>query len=427
MPRDSHRAFFVEIIFELSQQREVSIDTTRYFQSLTIEEHTDDGGNKGNLTLFDEEHDVLESIVVTGTRKMRFRFDWEENRGRRQTPFFNAEITKYTPTFTPEGVSLSLDFISKGYYEQSIDRNRRPLSWPEGTKVSKIVRDLARKHNWRTKDERGRDTVEEVSNPFQQPIQVGKNQTDMDFIREDLLKRATNKNSEAFRVRLDDETDPPILHFHSDQFLDEGGVKKTFGFAKGDVEDLISFEPSDLEIFSTLLGGRDSKHDSTDSEQGESKTERSDNPDGAGKQRVGPNESEQRNLGDSETKSQHSVVAREVRDLQAQARAKISRAKSSNIKAEAQAMGSRDVRPWDLAAFKYEVQPGNPHFLSGIYRVLGVTHELGSDSWTVTYSLQRKGTLPTGESGEDVRGKRVERTQRENLGAGLEFISKSVQ
>lgn len=148
---DSYAPIIMEIVLRTPDGL-VEIPSHDYFQSLQIENAVDEVWT-GTLTLFDPDDDFLENLILyTGLQGtgggvlLRWNWDTPTSGGLVAAPLFEAEIIDYHPEFTAEGVAMALDLVGAAGLVPVIDRRTR--SFPAGTKISDIFREIAEDRGW---------------------------------------------------------------------------------------------------------------------------------------------------------------------------------------------------------------------------------------------------------------------------------------
>ena len=422
---DSYKPLFHEIIFVVGQGRNarfVDIPSHEFLQSINVNLITT-GAWTGQIVLFDQDGDFIENLVLLAGRDRRilFRWGWDDGRGLESYPLYQGAITFYTPAFTPEGVTLTLDLISSSVIEQVLDRKTR--SFGEGRRCSDIVREIADQNNWVHVDKRTkRDTIETTEGPLEKSL-AQKDESDLKFIRDKVEKEAVNLDKKAVRFFFDRDN---VLHFHSDLFLikqdNDHHFAATYKFARDAMGEVLSFQPKDTAIFKALLGGANADYIAIDSIGGTKLLIKSTQTKGLPNSRneVGQDASFQTPLfGTKQAKI--NLIARDARELDRLAASQHSRLRSFAYEADLQVLGTHAVQALDHIKVDYIKRDGRSHYLSGAFHVHGVTHSVDSSGWVTDMSMMRSGTRPptdvpsTGtpkqEIDREISGKETRETQ----------------
>ena len=422
---------FIDIRFVRSNGEQVAIDPSKYFQSLTMEEKSE-SAMSGSIVLFDEDFDVLESLLITSgsNREMRFRWGWLDESSKKPIPFYKVFVTGYKPQPSYEGLTLNIEYITTGSFRQAIDKKPKPQSWKANTPLHQIVQDLADYYGWRTQDNKGRKTIEPTNISLDQGININ-DETPFSFIKNRLKPRAVNQFGEGFRCALNGEGDDEetVIHFHSEDFVAKqepnNSVAKKYVYARGINSEVESFEPEDNSFFQSLVGVKEGEFAGTESQQGEKLEETTERQ--GQNQRHEQHESTMTRLTEEELiRSRTYISARNINDYRSKVQQFISQQLEGVMQASMSVHGTNDVVPFDRINVEYTLPNGRPHYMSGVYSVFGITHEVGTDSWKTSFNLRRRGGLETVQ-GDDVVGQLEDRNTDESIASGLKLITKDVE
>ena len=389
-PSDSHAPLIIEILFETRGGQLVEIPSHEFFQSFEVR-FSDRSSPFGRLTLFDFEGDYLESLFLTEglSRRVLLRWGWDDGRGIAQHPQFVMQITKYNPTFTPEGVELQLDLGAVGAVKQVSDKKER--SWAAGSTATEIFQEIAGARDWKLVDQFGRNTVEQSAGFLPEISQSG--ESDMNFIRKTVLPKAVNVGKRSFTFFTDRDG---TVHFHSDTFLNRVAV--VYNFARSAMGDVISFAPTDESLFNALQGSGNAVYVAVDSAEG-TKTEIATTDTGGvpdAKKTIHP-DSAYITDHPGDRKARIAVTAVTPEELLRKAAQRVDWLRKQAFAADLSVKGTHAVQAQDYVTVNYYKHDGQIHYLSGTFLVKTVIHTVDSGGWQTAMELQRTGKRATDE------------------------------
>lgn len=429
---DSYKPLVHEIIFVVgdgANARLFDIPSHEFLQSINVNLMST-GAWTGTIVLFDQDGDFIENLVLLAGRNRRvlFRWGWDDGRGLESYPLYEGAITFYTPAFTPEGVTLTLDLISSSVIEQVL--NKKNGSFEEGLRCSDIVRRIADRNGWNHTDKRThRDTIETTEGPLEKALSQ-KNESDLKFIRDKVEKEAVNIDKKAVRFFFDRDN---VMHFHSDLFLikqdTDHHFAATYKFARDNMGEVISFQPKDTSIFKVLLGGGNADFTAIDSISGVRTQISSTQTGGLPNSRIEVGQDAgflSPLFGEKHAKV--NLIARDPRELDRLASSRHSRLRSFAYEADLQVLGTHAVQVLDHIKVDYIKRDGRTHYLSGAFHVHSVGQTVDSSGWITDMSMMRSGTraptdvpatgTPKQEIAREISGKETEKTQGSRVGEG---------
>lgn len=430
---DSHKPLVHEIIFAVGQRgknlRLFGIPSHEFLRSINVD-LTSRSAWTGQIVLFDQDGDFIENLVLLAGRSRRilFRWGWDDGRSLEDYPMYEGAITSYTPDFTPEGVTLTLDIVSSTVIEQVLSKRTR--SFKEGKLCSDIVREIAddKRNKW-IHTIGGADTIETTDTKLAKPIS-SKDESDLKFLRDKVVKEAVNKDQKAIHFFFDRDN---VLHFHSEFFIIKQDQNKkfaaTYRFARDAMGEVLSFRPTDTSIFKSLLGGANADFDAIDSLAGNRLLIKSTQTGGLPNSRneVGRDAAFQTPLF-GETQSKINLIARDPRELERIAAHRHSVLRETTYTANLQVLGTHAVRLMSHIIVDYIKRDGRSHYLSGEFRVHTVSHTVDSSGWVTDMTLARSGTrsptdvpgfgVPRQEISQEIAGKETRDTQGAGISAG---------
>jgi phage protein D len=389
-PADSHAPLVIEILFETRGGQLIEIPSHDFLQSFEVQ-FSDRSSVMGTLTLFDFEGDYLESLFLAEgvSRRVLLRWGYDDGRAITQHPQFVMELTKYTPTFTPEGVELQLNMTSVQSVRQVRDKQSR--SWKAGETATSIFREIATEREWRLVDGFGRNTVEESDGFLPEISQAG--ESDMNFIRKILLPKAVNVGKRSFKFKIDKDG---TAHFHSDTFLNRVAV--IYNFARSAMGDVISFAPTDDSLFNSLRGSGNAVYVAVDSAEGvKTEIETTDTGGIPEAEKVIHPDSAYITDHPGARKARLSITAVTPEELLHKAAQQVDRLREQDFKADLTVKGTHAPQAMDYVTVNYYKHDGHLHYLSGTFLVQSITHTVDSSGWQTQMTLLRSGKRSTEE------------------------------
>lgn len=418
--QDSYAPLAYDVLY--SQKGETDADFTRFpftdfFQSLTITRKTSNIWT-GTLTLFDRDEKFLCGPKRPGMNS-RFRIKWWwANRINEEfyAPMYSARVIKITPAYSPEGTGLAIEMSGELTAKASFNKDMHPRSWPAGILYSKIVSQICSAQGWPI------SALEPSFNKTDKPLMMG-GESHQEFILNKILPLAFNKNHQHFQFYFDDDDKTRGVHFHTPSYLFLNGLATnarslareyvSYADMVGEVE---SFTPSDNTLFQVLQGAGDGTHESVNSDKGVPFQQKSKIEEGikniqTNKPLVPPSTSDESNVSnvrtpvagspglgtsDNPTPTQSSIgwVARTKDEANGLAINLFSRLRAAMVTADMQVKGTHGISPNDYIGVRYFVYSGKEHYLSGVYRVNSLTHNLGASGWSTQFNLFRNGSKP---------------------------------
>lgn len=371
----------------LSGGQTIALTPHNHFQSLQITERAL-GSFHGFVTLFDPEFEALEDVFLQAgsDRFMRIRWSWDElGLNAANVPTITGFIVKYTPVFEPHGVVLTAEILSGNLKDSMIDRRVR--SFPEQTLISDMVQTIADERGWTA-------FIEPTVQQWPEPINSS-GESDPKFIKTILRKKAKNAAGEGGYVCYFDIEDR--FHFHTPGFAAEGPIRvKTYVVARDNSGEVVSFEPTDASFFAATLGAGKTLFRSSSSVDGAATLAEGDSETGirdAGV-RLDPTAEAVPDYGDG-VMSVHDLHARHDVELETAAQARYDDMRKFVYPARMVVLGTHDVRTLDFVNVQYIKADGQPHYLSGQFRVMEVIHQLDMSGWRTVLDLARSGRDPS--------------------------------
>jgi hypothetical protein len=182
------------------------------------------------------------------------------------------------------------------------------------------------------------------------------------------------------------------VHFHSPEFQRQF-VAASYIFARDASGDVIRFAPTDASLFSVLAGGGNAVYTSINSKEGTKSdvaTKRTEAFEG-GTETINRDETHQSDIG-GDVQARVQMVARTPEELVRLAAHNFSKLKKQAYNAELDVRGTHAVGVLDYVEVRYVKQNGQDHYLSGVFRVYQLRHEVTTGGWQTTMTLGRAGT-----------------------------------
>ena len=385
-PRDSYSPFIMDLFIVTGQQQVVQVAAHEFIQSISVE-LVSEGTWTASIVLFDKDGDFIENLFLAAAddRKILFRWGWDDGSGIEKNPLYQGRIVKYTPDFLADGVIFTLELIPETVVIAALDKKTRSCS--EVEKVSDILRNIATERGWITTRD-GKSTIEESDGPVGIPLSQ-KNESDFKFIIEQLLPRAINVAKQAFFFFVDALG---IVHFHCAEFQNQF-VAAEYIFARNAMGDVIRFAPTEASLFSVLLGGGNAQFTSINSVEGAKLNITTDRKKAfpGGTEQINPDETHFTDLG-GKVMARVQLMARTPEELTKLAARQYDILKKRQFKAELEVRGTHAVAVLDYVKVRYVKANGDDHYLSGLFRVQSLRHEVTTGGWVTSMVLFRSGT-----------------------------------
>lgn len=370
----------------LSGGQSISLTPHNHFQSLQLTERAL-GSFHGFITLFDPEYEVLEDIFLQagGDRFMRIRWSWDElGLNAANVPTITGFIVKYTPVFEPHGVVLTAEILSGNLKDSMLDRRTR--SFPAQTLISAMVQSIADERRWTA-------FIEPTTQQWPEPIN-SHGESDPKFIARTLRQKALNAAGEGGYMCYFDCEDR--FHFHTPGFPADGSVRvKEYVVARDNSGEVVSFEPTDASFFAATLGAGKTLFRASSSVDGAATAKEGDPEVGVADAgvRLDPTAEAVPDYGDG-VMSVHDFHARHDVELVTAAQARYDDMRKFVYPARLTVLGTHDVRTLDFVDVQYIKADGQPHYLSGQFRVMEVIHQVDMSGWKTILDLARSGRGP---------------------------------
>lgn len=385
----SLRSVVMEMEIEAGS-RTIPIPAQEFVESFEIESSTR-SAYSGTITLFDQDGALENLFLVSGlNRRVRFRWNWSDL-GLANAPQFIGSIVRYTPTFMPQGIQFVLEIVPTSLLGAIMDKRVR--SFPAGTIISDIVRQIADERGWPTTDVRGNETIEPTGLSIDQPFSTT-DESDVRFINDQLRKQAVNASGVGGYSFFFDTFG--AVHFHTKTFLPSRAKRYVFGRdAAGEV---ISFTPTDTSVLALMAGAGNAvfrSHSSINAaptaKDATATTGLEDQP-----EIVEESATAVADYGNT-THAAINLMSRDVDELERLAKDARERARDLHFLAELQAVGTHGVELFDYVDVTYLRSNGQPHYMSGRFRVRKIQHSFSSGGWVTTFGTSRDGMKPNTE------------------------------
>ena len=364
----------------------VSLTPHNHFQSFQITERAL-GSFHCFITLFDPDYEELEELFLQAgsDRFLRIRWNWAElGLSAANVPTITGFIVKYTPTFEVNGVVLTLEVLSGNLKDAMIDRRTR--SFPAQTLISNMVQRIADDRGWSA-------FIEPTVQQWPEPINSS-GESDLKFIAHMLRPKAVNTNGESGYLCYFDCEDN--FHFHTPSFPAAGAIRtKEYIFARDNAGEVVSFEPTDASFFAAQLGAGKSLFRASNSQAAAPTAVEASVEGGVLNQgtRLDPDASSIPDYGEG-IMSVHDFQARHDEELEAATRSRYDDMRKFFYPARMVVLGTHDVRTLDFVNVQYIKANGQPHYLSGQFRVMEVIHQVDQGGWKTSLDLARSGVDP---------------------------------
>lgn len=217
-----------------------------YLQNFSFKEGID-LTNEAKFTLFDPDWDYLESLIFKESiPSVRFRFGWQGQ----MSQWVEKGISSYTPTFSPNGVTLE---VVCGALSKNEGNTVVEIFEKEGTKISDVVLGIARSNKWKT-------PIVEPTRDFLNCPTVSPMISPIAYIKTYLLPKAKNMMGDTSYKFFQDRDS--VWHFHTSKYEPgrksypaKKSVYKHYTVARDQRGEMLSFSPTNLPGPIFALGG----------------------------------------------------------------------------------------------------------------------------------------------------------------------------
>jgi hypothetical protein len=377
---DSYSGIFMDILLGGK-----SLKATDYFQALEISMHVGKAWT-GTLTLYDTEGDYLDNLIFQSGYHALIDITFGLVTDPASHGVYHGSVLSVTPDFTPEGTTVVIEMIAKPLVGSLMSREN--YSFPDRQKASAIVKKIADSEGWTTTDPQGNYTIEETEAELEFPLSAN-GESAYKFIKETIVPQAVSvKGKGDYKAFFDRKG---AFHFHNPDFIEAHEIYYTF--ARGANGVVISFSPSDTGIFASLLGGGNAVYSGVDAKKGASTENTSDAATGMdGEGRSTHDGATASKAGAEGVSHREQVIARTEGESERRAKTLHDKASSLLFSAELMVHGTHGVEMLDFVTVDYIKKDGQKHFMSGKFRVQGLTQEVGSSGWETKMDLTRMGT-----------------------------------
>lgn len=371
-----------------------------------------DGGNYVQITVFDTEWTTVESILTASKKDTTLRFRYGYSRGIK-SPTYEAIVTDYKPTFTIDGVQLTIEALSTGIVETKDFQKSRTFPLTAGKlqmEIHEIVQYIAEERGWNLVFD---ETKTKKSNIFLESAAPGfeffeqNKMRDFQFIKDVLAPRAVRKKDGMADYKVYFEDNPiPTLHFHPPRY-DSEPVIRIFEYMRDKMSEVISFSPDMSPQALLKLGAGTAACPYIDIQTGEFKDIFVNNE----------NTPEKTSLGgkltqgvDQDVEDYSIVESRPIRDeefaLDA-ARSRYFRMYNALLRADMTIQGDPRMNPHKIIQVNVRMPNGKFHYSSGLWYVMNVTDTISGGQFHTQMELQRSAykKTETGITGDTVVGK----------------------
>lgn len=235
-----------------------------HLQRFSFRKKSKDSTSTFTIQLFDPEWINIEKVIIEGKDNVQFKYYYigPESSGMGLTsPWYEAKILTYTPTFVIDGVELNIEgtshVMSKGGDECKTRAFEKKL-------ISEIVEEICEDNGWKTIDADGSPTIDKTQEVLDYDDLTSSDYvdrqfrqarvSDLQFIKYHLLPLSIRESDGVggYKLFFDDVTG--CLHFHPPRL--EKPPIRSFYFMRGDPNsEVISFAPTIGDKQMISLGG----------------------------------------------------------------------------------------------------------------------------------------------------------------------------
>ena len=366
-----------------------SLPTHEYLQSLTVES-TADGTWFADIVLFDVREEIEDLLLSEGYNgKVQFRWGHDDIGGIAGLPLYTGAVARVRPALTPQGTQLRLGLIPDITVAGLVDR--RVVGWKAQTPMSDIVAQIAELRGYKTRDSKGRATIQPV-NASRPDVVSMMGESDLKFLRDHIVPYAVDAAGRGgFEVYVDESN---ALHFHNDYFNPRVQALR-YTVYRDTMGEVKLFEPVLDELFAAVMGASNTTYNGTDSDGGtktEVKTGSTTGVPGA-QTEVMDDASAKYNLG-VEAHSRVHLFERDPDLFAARAANQYAQLSRFSCNARLVVRGTHAAVVNDYITVDYFRQSGAKHWLSGNFKVKKIIHTWDSEGWSTDFDLLRDGVAP---------------------------------
>jgi hypothetical protein len=372
------------------------IETNKYIQSFQLVEKAQ-GSYEAEFVFFDYEWDVLEEFLLRkgmGT-PVDFRFGFRD----RQSQWFRMLLADYTPSFSNQGVVLTVP-LKDGASLANKKTRSMGYSVDRFPTISSIVEWICEQNNW--------PMIVEPTKPHQNPI-TQDNMADTHLLMHKLKDQAVNLKGIGgyvcyFEAGGAQSSNPlGILHFHTPTYpkATKQEIYKTYNFAKELDGEVLEFTPKDNTSVVCMAGGKDANYECFDPRTKRRTTERRRTKDFEGRPMIGEGSV-------AEPTDEPGMVNRWVTrpfdnpdELKRYAESRWAMFNNTTFTATLKLLGDPFISPLMFVRVNVIMRNGKIHDRwSGRYLVNSATHEIEAGRFTTTLELLRESAGKTDGGGE---------------------------
>lgn len=351
------------------------------------------------IKYFDESMVTIEQAILDAVamddRKCKVKFGWLD--GPQAT--VNSFITDYRPDFSPTGTNIEMS--SKLALQQDLEKV--DASWPKDTKPSDIAQEIAQKYGWKAE-------IEDAK-PRKAPI-LAKGVNLVTWLRNEFCTvdgkgcESAAGNPGPYQVSVNPITN--TLHFHTAGYK-KGETKRKYTFGRGRGGQVLAFRPHDTTMFSAAIGTGaviSRCYDPKEKKIVEKKLAYADRP---GYETPALDKSGGGFLpklpSDKSLPTQMIRTALRTKEEQD--------ARSTTIfdyfarlmyTAELSILGDPEIELNDIIQVEMLTPDNEPHYLSGVYCVQTIKHQLGEGGFVTDLAMSRETAL-SGTTGVNGRAR----------------------
>lgn len=386
-------------------------DRPQYLTGFTYTKRAGLAGNYVQLTIFDSEWTTVES-AITKSKDLILKFQYGYTDGV-YSPVYEAIIINYKPTFTIDGVQLTIEAISKGFGEYSDFQKSR--SFPEVTgrsemEIHEIVKWIADDRGWDVDYDETETVTDnhnlELSGPELKHF-IQHKMKDTQFMIDVLVPRASRKKDGMMDFKVFFEDSPkPKLHFHPMR-VDTAPVVRSFTFMRNKMSEVISFSPEMNPQALLKMGAGVASCPYIDMQTGNYEdiiTKNSNTPD---KTVLGGNLTFAIDEKDENYSVVNSTPSRDADEAKVNSGIRWYTMYMSLLRGNIVIQGDPRVEPHTIIEVMVIMPNGLYHYSSGLWYVMDVTNNISGGQYTTSMELRRSGFQKTqpGITGDPVVGK----------------------
>lgn len=341
-----------------------------YLEKFSHEVFSDGAMGKTTITLFDNEWDTLENLIIPDDRAIQYEFGWANGR---MSKMQEGVVLKYQPTFEHTGLRLHLELTGNLLRDAQQVYSR---SW-KSKKVSEIIADIFNTSQWNldVEETSGRITIEQqnVTNAF--------------FIENVLKPKA--KSARTGQAGYEFRCEGSTIVFRTPDY--EQGIIRRYIYGRTANSEVLSFSPQFNGYMMLASGGGDIRVEGYDVMTKQPVVQNININNSGPRIAQGDRTITTEDQGGS-TGRMYTLPYDDPKQVEAWANWKLAKARTLTWRASMQIMGDPTLVVGDLIEVMIQKSDGDVHYTSGVYRIYRVNHSITRGSYVTNLELGTDGS-----------------------------------